>query len=278
MASPPVDSDKYKTLTDHFVRQHSKQKVVPSDPRVRKAEEGVLQVMTSILDGVAARDRKFASKLIKSGSYYDGVKVGQPDEFDFMAELSELSRPGACEFRTTKDAGFVYMIPQRKRSRWTDFCVQLCQHDRRDCPECVNKKKLPKKFEIIAPDKIQARFRTLVDQVVSDPGFPLPDGWEHGGYNRPYFSLGKIHGPAVLVHFVISNYKKGKELKLTLDISLCVRIPQPIDVEAFGFVPLQTLPPDHPTYKRIKEGVMSDEKAGLHVIPLYSKLMIRTER
>lgn len=33
------------------------------------------------------------TKLINCGSYYEGTKVGKPDEFDFYVELDRLSSP-----------------------------------------------------------------------------------------------------------------------------------------------------------------------------------------
>lgn len=41
---------------------------------------------------VASLDERWEAELIPSGSVYEGVKVGAPDEFDFMVQLNGLSR------------------------------------------------------------------------------------------------------------------------------------------------------------------------------------------
>jgi hypothetical protein len=283
-----VDGVKSETFTERLLELEEKQRVMPSDPKVKRVEDGAVQIMTAILENVAVLDNRFRSKLIKSGSYYDGVKVGQPDEFDFMAEVVELSESGICQFQPTTDPGFVNLILLKEHERWSDCRGQICHHNKRkrECRQCKDsededsgsKKDDNTVIEIIAPEKAQHLFRELVNKVVFSHDFQLPEGWEHGGLNRPQFSGVRKHGPAVLLQFVVLNYEQGKELKVTLDISLCVKVSQPIDCEEFGFLPLRLLPPEHPTHKLIKEGLMSDDKAGLHVIPLYSKMLVTSQR
>jgi len=53
--------------------------------------EKLEQFVTNILAEVEKRDKRFRSTLIKSGSVYEGAKVGQPDEFDFMIRIDSLT-------------------------------------------------------------------------------------------------------------------------------------------------------------------------------------------
>eukprot|EP00794_Sanderia_malayensis_P006760 gene6760-7520_t len=41
---------------------------------------------------VARIDKRFAGEIFKSGSWYEGTKIGEPDEFDFMFCLSEFEK------------------------------------------------------------------------------------------------------------------------------------------------------------------------------------------
>ena len=49
------------------------------------------QFVINILTEVEKRDKRFQSTLIQSGSVYEGVKVRQPDEFDFMIRIDSLT-------------------------------------------------------------------------------------------------------------------------------------------------------------------------------------------
>ncbi|XP_064596750.1 cyclic GMP-AMP synthase-like receptor [Liolophura sinensis] len=40
------------------------------------------------------------SKILSRGSFYEGTKVEEPNEFDFLVELDVLSQPGRVEFRS----------------------------------------------------------------------------------------------------------------------------------------------------------------------------------
>jgi len=53
--------------------------------------EKLEQFMANILAEVEKRDKRFQSTVIKSGSVYEGTKVCQPDEFDFMIRIDSLA-------------------------------------------------------------------------------------------------------------------------------------------------------------------------------------------
>ena len=48
-------------------------------------------LVSNILTQVEKRDSRFQSTLVKSGSVYEGTKVCEPDEFDFMIRLNSLT-------------------------------------------------------------------------------------------------------------------------------------------------------------------------------------------
>lgn len=53
-------------------------------------QEKLERFVINILTEVEKRDKRFQGTLIKSGSVYEGVKVGRPDEFDFMIRIDSL--------------------------------------------------------------------------------------------------------------------------------------------------------------------------------------------
>jgi len=80
--------------------------------------EKLEQFVTNILAEVEKRDKRFQSTLIKSGSVYEGTKVCQPDEFDFMIRIDSLTdkpsfRP--CD----KGEGYVKLLLDEEG--WEEF-------------------------------------------------------------------------------------------------------------------------------------------------------------
>ena len=74
-------------IVDHFERKAKFENQSEADLIREKLE----RLVNNILTLVEKRDKRFQSTLIKSGSVYEGVKVGKPNEFDFMIRLNSLS-------------------------------------------------------------------------------------------------------------------------------------------------------------------------------------------
>lgn len=68
---------------------------------VNDVENKTLQILRDILDNVGRANPAFKIwEIIKSGSFYEGTKVGPPDEFDFMIVFENLSRKESIELET----------------------------------------------------------------------------------------------------------------------------------------------------------------------------------
>lgn len=81
-------------------------------------QEKLERFVINILTEVEKRDKRFQGTLIKSGSVYEGVKVGQPDEFDFMIRIDSLiNKPSfhPCD----KGEGYTKLILQEQE--WEEF-------------------------------------------------------------------------------------------------------------------------------------------------------------
>ena len=94
-----------------------------SASEVADIESAVVQVCYRILEEVYELDNRFkTSRVLKTGSFYDGTKIRKPNEFDLMAVNEELSRPGLCKaVRECPDAaGFAHVLIEDKSvsDRW----------------------------------------------------------------------------------------------------------------------------------------------------------------
>ncbi|KAJ1211740.1 hypothetical protein NDU88_007096 [Pleurodeles waltl] len=72
-----------------------KGQVLVSSKDNARALRGVLAQLEPILDQVHARDARLSSNFQRSGSYIEGLKVSEPNEFDFLVPLNGLPGPPA---------------------------------------------------------------------------------------------------------------------------------------------------------------------------------------
>ena len=71
---------------------------ISSSREVSRIQSRVRKVIRSILLEVRRENPFFRATLINSGSFYEGTKVGEPDEFDYLIQLDGFS--------SSEDAGF----------------------------------------------------------------------------------------------------------------------------------------------------------------------------
>ena len=73
--------------------------LVPTDSvEVDRIRQSVEDFMTKWAEEIAKIDKRFKGNLIPSGSVYDGTRVGDPDEFDYMLLLEDLGRMCSVTF------------------------------------------------------------------------------------------------------------------------------------------------------------------------------------
>ena len=69
----------------------------------------------------AEDDKRFNCEVLRTGSAFEGYRIGKPDEFDFMCELKSLS-DGRCEILETEEPGFVRVrVREACREEWKMF-------------------------------------------------------------------------------------------------------------------------------------------------------------
>ena len=116
-------------LGEYLQKLESKEKVSPDNEKNRMLQKGCEEIVDSLLQAISQKDPRFKFTFYGTGSYYDGVKVGNPDEFDYIAEIQEFSAEGAVTMERTSDPGFVQLkVPSMDLKRkWKD-CLVLPHH------------------------------------------------------------------------------------------------------------------------------------------------------
>lgn len=116
--------------------------------RAAKIQTAVARCVTMLLAEVANIEPMFKpEELIQVGSYAEGTKILEPDEFDFLVVIEELSRPGAIAIDNdpTKVHGFTHLpssgyvtlsvADDNLKSKWENYCenglIQCFQYSNR---------------------------------------------------------------------------------------------------------------------------------------------------
>ena len=80
-----------------------------------------LDFVDEFLKLIAEDDKRFDCEVLRTGSAFEGYRIGKPDEFDFMCELKSLS-DGRCEILETEEPGFVRVrVKEARREEWEMF-------------------------------------------------------------------------------------------------------------------------------------------------------------
>ncbi|EDO46836.1 predicted protein [Nematostella vectensis] len=243
------------------------------DQEVINIRKDMEYIASQFAKKVACHDARFKGEILNSGSHYEGLQVSAPDEFDYMIEIEELSKQSMVDFRPTTDSGFFYGY-SKASNRWKD-CISLFCTDHNQplrlqsiCPLCSNNSKLYQR--ILDPEKVQDVFRKIADEVMEE--LLLPKYWEHGGFNRPRFSGHRKHGPATMFQLI---YRTEKEIKINIDITLAIKVPKPTPSVVLQSLKIMR---QEPCSSRMDVRILLGTDPGVHMIPLYSKMMLQKRK
>ena len=204
----------------------------------------------SIQVEVAKLDERFQGDLIKSGSVYEGVKVHQPDEFDFMVGIDCLTnkpRLSLCE----DIPGYVRLALDDEK--WKEFTDEqglfspnkLCRHFKRLVNESWRTIDVPEGMTI----------QEVEQDYIDGPWGPVYNGLV-GGEGRPSEIIDiESHGPATTIKVVWHGGSSYSGLIISVDLTLAVEY-------AISNLPVglsDKLP------QTVASGYL--EKAGFHVVP-----------
>ena len=197
---------------DLFIRDLDERKgKIPCCQEVIDIQTSVENVLKSLLLEVEKQNSVLKTTLINSGSFYEGTKVGQPDEFDYFVELDYFAEQEAILFDELPRST-VNVIPSklgvRKLLKLTPSYFQRkfgFKTDGFDWKTCV---KAP--FVEILNDKAKG-FEAYGMKVLA----------EHDN------NEGKVlerHGPAYCLELEWAGGERYRGLKISIDLSLAVKI------------------------------------------------------
>ena len=206
---------------------------LPSCAEVCLIQRRVRKVVKTILLEVRRENPFFVSTLVNSGSFYEGTKVGKPDEFDFFICLDAFSSPEDVEVQELP-CSTVYVLPSESACR----NIALSFADR------GSRWPLPSSTENMIPseppcdrdpwyfyhDYDFTRFEWKKD--IKTPFFKLfnskADGFEAYGMKvvKSYELALSKHGPAytLLLEWNGGELEPYKGLRISVDLALAVKI------------------------------------------------------
>lgn len=195
---------------------------IPCCQEVSLIQSCIRRVIRSILLEVRRENPFFRTTLINSGSFYEGTKVGQPDEFDFLIQLDSFSGPERYYFHELPCS--TVMVFPADESAWEDLCF-FFPHSKQDLRYGFFewKKTIKTPFYKIFNKKAKD-FEAFGMKVVL---------WDYYSNVSKQPPLTK-HGPAYTLLLEWNGGERYKGLKISVDLALAVRInnrPDNTDIE-----------------------------------------------
>lgn len=178
------------------------------------------RLVNNILEQVKKRDNRFQSTLIYSGSVYEGVKVHQPDEFDFMIALDDLRNKPKL-YTSDKGNGYVKLVLDE--SGWKEFEDDegffnpnlLSRHFKKLVNEALSDAEIPQDLVVSKTNQ------DLLDSPWAPVYFTLL-GNSTGKDNPAGTMYSETHGPATTLY--IRNQAGGSYNNLTITVDLTLSL------------------------------------------------------
>ena len=213
------------SLDNDRLQQLYEQADFVKDKEVKNIGKAVKQVVEDVAKFIGREDPLFKTCVNPSGSFYEDLKVEQPDEFDFMLCLEELSKPNICQTsdhipqRTIKDPGYraVKVVDSETSERWRSYISS---------DQSLNSKAMLERFE------------HLVSVALNK--IPLPSKLRYVAFSA---QMRKIP-----VTFKVTwTGTKYRDLEIFVDLVLCIKRmewPEASEIDC---------PSDHPGYQHLKD-------------------------
>ena len=175
-------------------------------------------LVSNILTQVEKRDSRFQSTLVKSGSVYEGTKVCEPDEFDFMIQLNSLTN---TPFLHPCDKGDGYVKLSLEIREWEDF---------KDAEGFFSPNLLSRFFKRLVSRSLDdikipeglAVFRTT-PSLSKETWWPVfADLLGNSGEETMY---SENHGPATTLYVQWQGGSSYQDLKISVDLTLSIDYP-----------------------------------------------------
>ena len=193
---------------------------LPCCQEISLIQRRVRKVINAILLEVWRENPFFKTTLINSGSFYEGTKVGKPDEFDFFIQLDAFSSPEDVNFKELP-CSTVCVVPSKSACENVRFAFTDREYGSHYMPlfdlrDFEWKRTIKKPFFNIFNSKAKD-FEAYGMKVV------LP--YEGDDIVKAPPPLSK-HGPAytLLLEWNGGESDLYKEMKISVDLTLAVRI------------------------------------------------------
>ena len=182
---------------DHFIQDLDERKgKLPCCKEVTDIQTSVENFLKALLLEIEKDLPFFKTTLINSGSFYEGTKVGKPDEFDYFVQLDNFSQPEDIRFEELAHS-VVTVIPSESAFG------KLLQVNR-SLRSFDWKEKIKSPFFGALHSKLARGFEAFDLQVLSDTT--------------------RRHGPAYTLHLKWTGGKLYKGLNIAVDLVLAVKI------------------------------------------------------
>ena len=183
---------------DLFIRDLDERKgKLPCCQEVTDIQTSVEKFVKALLLGVEKKLPFYKTTLVNSGSFYEGTKVGKPDEFDYFVQLDNFSRPKDILYEELAHC-MVIVIPSEAAF---------------------------KKFRKFNPDSFHdfKWKREVKSPFVEAFSCFLATGFKAFGLKILSHMLNR-HGPAYTLELEWNGGEIYKALKIKIDLSLAVKI------------------------------------------------------
>ena len=204
---------------------------------VKEIKSSVCSLVEELTNFIASEDSLFENSVMRSGSFFEDLKVEGPDEFDFMICLEDLSTdPGVCKeteilSRPIRDPGYIdlQVTSEAHRRKWQDYISEQGN---------------------LKPDELLQTFEKLVKKAVKQR---KRDVLVNIG---PEITVELRKIPVVLK--ITWNGNKYRNFAIAIDLTLCIRTsgwPEASDIR-------HRVKREHPGYEVVQEAI----RGGHHVV------------
>ena len=182
---------------DHFIQDLDERKgKLPCCKEVTDIQTSVENFLKALLLEIEKDLPFFKTTLINSGSFYEGTKVGKPDEFDYFVQLDNFSQPEDVRFEELAHS-VVTVIP-------SESAFEKLLQVNRSLRSFDWKEKIKSPFFGALHSKLAMGFEAFDLQVLSETT--------------------RRHGPAYTLHLKWTGGKLYKGLNIAVDLVLAVKI------------------------------------------------------
>lgn len=198
----------------------AKHKVSIQDPKTEEVVTATETLVACILHAVGEIDPRFKSSCINSGSFYDDLKVGSADEFDFVARIESLSKKGVLEARKSeRKRGFVYLavVDKGVQDQFREFLTKP------DDDPCLRTEDVILEVNAFHEHFIELNYSAM--EIIDIPDNFIPSNKSNDLEESNYSWMPYRHGPCATLYFTYICQNSPDAVSIDLDIAPSIAYP-----------------------------------------------------